>query len=38
MKERAQPMAGKQVHVVMSQLGGEANLLGVAKLAWGLSL
>ncbi|PYU49990.1 MAG: hypothetical protein DMG53_03970 [Acidobacteria bacterium] len=30
MKERAQPIAGKQVRVVASQLGGEANLLGVA--------
>ncbi len=35
MKERAQPIAGKQVRVVASKLGGEANLLGVAKLAWG---
>jgi glucokinase len=30
MKERAQPIAGKQVRVVASRLGGEANLLGVA--------
>ena len=30
MKERAQPIAGKQVRVVVSRLGGEANLLGVA--------
>jgi glucokinase len=30
MKERAQPIAGKQVRVVASRLGSEANLLGVA--------
>ena len=38
MKERAQPLAGKQVRVVMSRLGSDVNLLGVAQLAWGLSL
>jgi glucokinase len=38
MKERAQPLAGKQVRVVVSRLGGDVNLLGVAQLAWGLSL
>lgn len=36
MKERAQPIAGKRVRVVASKLGGEANLLGVAKLAWAI--
>jgi len=30
MKERVQPIAGKQVRVVGSRLGGEANLLGAA--------
>jgi glucokinase len=35
MKERGQPLAARQVKIVTSQLGGEANLLGVAKLAWG---
>lgn len=30
MKERAQPIAGKKVRVVVSRLDGEANLLGVA--------
>jgi glucokinase len=30
MKERAQPIAGKKVKVVVSRLGGDANLLGVA--------
>ncbi len=33
MKERAQPIAGKQVRVVVSRLGGEANLLGAAWVA-----
>jgi glucokinase len=36
MKERAQPLAGKQVRVVVSHLGSDVNLLGVAKLAWEL--
>lgn len=30
MRERAQPIAGKQVRVVVSRLGDKANLLGVA--------
>lgn len=34
MKERAQPIAGAKVRVVTSKLGGDANLLGVARLAW----
>ncbi len=33
MKERAQPIAGKQVRVVVSRLGGEANLLGAEWVA-----
>lgn len=33
MKERAQPVSSKQVRVVTSTLGAEANLLGVARLA-----
>jgi len=33
MKERAQPISGKQVRVVASELAGDANLLGVARLA-----
>jgi glucokinase len=32
-KERAQPISGKQVRVVQSKLGADANLLGVARLA-----
>jgi glucokinase len=35
MIERAQPIAGKQVKLAVSKLGGEANLLGAAKMAWG---
>ena len=34
MTERAQPLIGKQVRVMVSRLGGNANLLGVAQLAW----
>lgn len=34
MLERAQPLAGKQVKVVVSKLGDKANLLGCARLAW----
>jgi glucokinase len=34
MKERAQPIAAAKVKVVTSGLGGDANLLGVARLAW----
>jgi glucokinase len=30
MKERVQPIAGRKVKVVVSRLGGDANLLGVA--------
>jgi len=37
MKERAQPISGKQVHVATSRLGVDANLLGVARLAWEVS-
>ncbi|HVM76132.1 MAG TPA: ROK family protein [Candidatus Saccharimonadales bacterium] len=35
MKERAQPIAAGKVRVVVSKLGGEANLLGAARVAWG---
>jgi len=34
MLERAQPLAGRQVRIVVSQLGAKANLLGCAGLAW----
>ncbi len=34
MKERAQPISGKQVRVITSRMGSDANLLGVARLAW----
>ncbi|MGB7438524.1 MAG: ROK family protein [Candidatus Acidiferrum sp.] len=34
--ERAQPISAKQVRIVTSGLGGDANLLGVARLAWDL--
>jgi len=34
MKEHAQPSSGKIVRVVVTGLGGDANLLGVARLAW----
>jgi len=34
MKERAQPIAGSKVRVVVSRLGGDANLLGMARRAW----
>jgi glucokinase len=36
VKERAQPISAKQVLIVTSKLGGDANLLGVARLAWDL--
>jgi glucokinase len=36
VKERAQPISAKQVRIVASKLGGDANLLGVARLAWDL--
>lgn len=35
MLERAQPLAAKQVKVVVSKMGDKANLLGCARLAWG---
>lgn len=31
--ERAQPLAARQVRIAVSKLGGDANLLGMAKLA-----
>ena len=34
MLERAQPLAGRQVRIVVSKLGAKANLLGCAGLAW----
>ena len=34
MKERAQPIAAGKVKVVVSRLGGDANLLGAARVAW----
>lgn len=34
IKERAQPIAGSKVRVVLSRLGGDANLLGAARVAW----
>jgi glucokinase len=34
MLERAQPLAAKQVKLVVSKLGDKANLLGGARLAW----
>jgi len=34
--ERAQPIAAKKVKIVTSTLGSDANLLGVARLAWEL--
>jgi glucokinase len=34
MRERAQPISAKKVRVALSRLGGDANLLGVARLAW----
>jgi glucokinase len=34
MMERAQPLAAKQVKVVVSKLGDKANLFGCARLAW----
>lgn len=32
--ERAQPLAARQVRIAISRLGADANLLGVARLAW----
>jgi glucokinase len=37
VKERAQPIAAQHVRVVRTRLGGDANLLGVARLAWDLT-
>lgn len=34
MLEKAQPLAARQVKLAMSKLGGRANLLGCARLAW----
>jgi glucokinase len=34
MFERAQPLAARHVKVVVSKLGGKANLLGCARMAW----
>lgn len=34
MLERTQPIAAKQVQIEISKLGGDANLLGCARLAW----
>jgi glucokinase len=34
MKEHAQPIAGRKVRLVVSRLGSQANLLGVARMAW----
>lgn len=34
MFERAQPLAARQVRIVVSKLGLKANLLGCARLAW----
>ena len=34
MRERAQPIAAKKVKVVVSKLGGDANLLGATRVAW----
>jgi glucokinase len=34
MKERAQPISARKVKVVTSGLRGDANLLGVGRLAW----
>jgi glucokinase len=35
-REWAQPLAARQVKIKRSQLMGDANLLGAARLAWGL--
>jgi glucokinase len=34
MKERAQPIAGRKVRLVVSGLGNDTNLFGAAKVAW----
>jgi glucokinase len=35
-QKHAQPLAAKEVEIKLSELGGNANLLGAAKLAWAL--
>jgi glucokinase len=37
VKRCAQPIAAKRVRIVTSKLGADANLLGVARLAWQLT-
>ena len=37
MREWAQPLASRQVRIKVSQLKGDANLLGTARLAWSLT-
>jgi glucokinase len=37
MRQWAQPLAGKQVRIVRSRLGGRAALLGMAKMAFDLT-
>lgn len=37
MKEWAQPLASRQVRVKVSQLKGDANLLGAARIAWSVA-
>lgn len=37
MKQYAQPIAAKHVRVLVSKLGADANLLGVARLAWDIA-
>ena len=34
VRARAQPIAARRVRIVASRLGGDANLLGAARLAW----
>jgi glucokinase len=34
MRERAQPLAARQVRIAVSRLGGDANLLGAARVAF----
>jgi glucokinase len=38
MREWAQPLASHQVKIKVSQLKGDANLLGAARLAWSLAV
>lgn len=37
MREWAQPLASRQVRIKVSQLKGDANLLGAARLAWSIA-